>query len=80
MMLKLYSDGSISSLDEPLTNYEPAFSVKNPFNADRITLRYLTFVCLLPCLLINMIFRIAIIENANSESFLKNLAMQLTTV
>ncbi|KAM7424936.1 hypothetical protein ABFA07_023571 [Porites harrisoni] len=41
MLYKLYSQGFVRSLDEPVTNYQFDFSVKNPFNNAPITLRQL---------------------------------------
>ena len=40
MLYKLYSQGSVRSLDDPVTNYQFDFSVKNPFNNAPITLRW----------------------------------------
>ena len=40
MLYKLYSQGFVRSLDDPVTNYQFDFSVKNPFNNAPITLRW----------------------------------------
>jgi len=41
MLYKLHYDGSVRSLDDPVTSYQSDFSVKNPFNNAPITLREL---------------------------------------
>jgi len=40
MLYKLYSQGFVRSLDDPVTYYQFDFSVKNPFNNAPITLRW----------------------------------------
>ena len=39
LMFKLYEEGKISSIDDPLSKYAPNFVIKNPFTKDNITLR-----------------------------------------
>ena len=39
MMFKLYEEGKIASIDDPLSKYAPDFDIKNPFTNDSITLR-----------------------------------------
>lgn len=39
MMYKLYEEGKISSIDDPLITYAPSFDIKNPFTGESITLR-----------------------------------------
>ena len=39
LLYKLYEDGMIGSIDDPLSKYIPDFSIKNPFTTDNITLR-----------------------------------------
>ena len=39
LVYKLYEDGLIGSLDDPLKKYIPEFSIRNPFTKDDITLR-----------------------------------------
>ena len=39
LMFKLYEEGKISSIDDPLSKYAPNFDIKNPFTNDNITLR-----------------------------------------
>lgn len=38
-MYKLYEEGKISSIDDPLSKYAPGFDIKNPFTDEQITLR-----------------------------------------
>lgn len=39
LMYKLYEEGKISSIDDPLSKYAPNFAIKNPFTGENITLR-----------------------------------------
>ena len=39
LMYKLYEDGKISSIDDPLSKYAPNFAIKNPYTGEDITLR-----------------------------------------
>ncbi|XP_022802282.1 putative beta-lactamase-like 1 [Stylophora pistillata] len=39
LVYKLYEEGKISSIDDPLSKYAPNFSINNPFTGDNITLR-----------------------------------------
>lgn len=39
LMYKLYEEGKISSIDDPLSKYAPSFDIKNPFTGEAITLR-----------------------------------------
>ena len=39
LIYKLYEDGVIGSIDDPLSKYVPEFSIQNPFTRDNITLR-----------------------------------------
>ena len=39
LVFKLYEDGLISSLDDPLSKYAPDFHIDNPFTQQNITLR-----------------------------------------
>ncbi|KAL9960126.1 hypothetical protein ACROYT_G033535, partial [Oculina patagonica] len=39
LVYKLYEDGMIGSIDDPLSKYVPEFSIRNPFSRDNITLR-----------------------------------------
>lgn len=39
LLYKLYEDGVIRSIDDPLSDYIPEFSIRNPFTRDNITLR-----------------------------------------
>ena len=39
LMYKLYEEGVIGSVDDPLSKYIPEFSIQNPFTSDNITLR-----------------------------------------
>lgn len=41
LLFKLFEQGVISSVDDPLNKYVPDFSIKNPFSKDNITLRQL---------------------------------------
>ena len=38
-MYKLYEEGKIASIDDPLSKYAPDFAVKNPYTNENITLR-----------------------------------------
>ncbi|KAJ7370841.1 Putative beta-lactamase-like 1 [Desmophyllum pertusum] len=38
-MFKLYEEGKIASIDDPLSKYAPDFAIKNPYTNDNITLR-----------------------------------------
>ena len=39
LMYKLYEEGKISSIDDPLSKYAPNFAIKNPYTSEDITLR-----------------------------------------
>ena len=39
LMYKLYEEGKISSLDDPLSKYAPEFVIRNPYTNENITLR-----------------------------------------
>ena len=39
LMYKLYEEGKISSIDDPLSKYAPDFAIKNPYTNENITLR-----------------------------------------
>ncbi|KAJ7370844.1 Putative beta-lactamase-like 1 [Desmophyllum pertusum] len=39
LMFKLYEEGKIASIDDPLSKYAPDFTIKNPYTNDNITLR-----------------------------------------
>lgn len=39
MLYKLYNDGFVNSLDDPVTDYQNNFVVQNPFGSAPITLR-----------------------------------------
>ena len=39
MMYKLYEEGKVSSIDDPLSKYAPNFGIKNPYTNENITLR-----------------------------------------
>ena len=39
LVFKLYEEGKISSIDDPLSKYAPNLDIKNPFTKDNITLR-----------------------------------------
>ena len=39
LMYKLYEDGKISSIDDPLSKYAPDFAITNPYTNENITLR-----------------------------------------
>lgn len=39
MLYKLYEDGKISSIDDPLSKYAPDFAIVNPYTNENITLR-----------------------------------------
>lgn len=39
LMYKLYEEGKIDSIDDPLSKYAPNFAMKNPYSRDKITLR-----------------------------------------
>ena len=39
LMYKLYEEGKISSLDDPLSKYAPDFAIRNPYTNENITLR-----------------------------------------
>ena len=41
MLFKLFEEGVISSIDDPLNKYVPEFAIKNPFSKDDVTLRQL---------------------------------------
>ena len=41
LLFKLYEEGVISSVDDPLHKYVPDFAIKNPFSKDNVTLRQL---------------------------------------
>lgn len=41
LLFKLYEQGVISSVDDPLSKYVPEFSIRNPFSRDNVTLRQL---------------------------------------
>ena len=41
LLFKLFEQGVISSVDDPLNKYVPDFAIKNPFSKDNITLRQL---------------------------------------
>lgn len=41
LLFKLYEQGVISSVDDPLNKYVPDFAIKNPFSKDNVTLRQL---------------------------------------
>ena len=41
LLFKLYEEGVISSVDDPLNKYVPDFAIKNPFSKDNVTLRQL---------------------------------------
>lgn len=38
-MYKLYDEKLITSLDEPITNFDSDFKINNPFNNHNLTLR-----------------------------------------
>ena len=40
MLLKLVENGTINSIDDPISKYDPQFNVTNPFNSEHITFRY----------------------------------------
>eukprot|EP00794_Sanderia_malayensis_P003697 gene3697-4217_t len=42
MMQKLFEEDKITNLDDPVNKYLPEFSVKNPFNKEKVTLRQLS--------------------------------------
>ena len=39
LMYKLYEEGKISSIDDPLSKYAPNFAINNPYTNENITLR-----------------------------------------
>ncbi|XP_078342355.1 putative beta-lactamase-like 1 [Oculina patagonica] len=39
LVYKLYEEGKISSIDDPLSKYAPDFAIKNPYTNENITLR-----------------------------------------
>ena len=39
LMYKLYEEGKIASIDDPLSKYAPDFAIKNPYTNENITLR-----------------------------------------
>ena len=39
LLYKLYEEGKIASIDDPLSKYAPDFAIKNPFTNENITLR-----------------------------------------
>ena len=41
LLFKLYEQGIVSSVDDPLNKYVPEFGIKNPFGKDNVTLRQL---------------------------------------
>jgi len=41
LLFKLYEEGVISSVDDPLNKYVPDFAIKNPFSKNNVTLRQL---------------------------------------
>lgn len=41
LLFKLYEQGVISSVDDPLNKYIPEFTIKNPFSKDNVALRQL---------------------------------------
>ena len=49
-MYQLYDRGHIKSLDDPLTDYCPKFSMKNPYDLENVvTLRY-QYTCTHTCI------------------------------
>ena len=42
LVFKLFEEGKICSLDDPLNKYAPGFDIKNPFTNEDITLREIT--------------------------------------
>jgi len=47
MLYQMYERGMVKSLDDPLSNYCPGFSIRNPYDSSKITLRQMAAqVCL----------------------------------
>jgi len=45
MLFQLFDRGEVRSLDDPITDYCPSFSMRNPFDEDNvITLRCATWI------------------------------------
>ena len=49
MLHMLIADGTIKSIDDDVTKYEPLFDYKNPFNNKRITFRYNYMMLIVDC-------------------------------
>jgi len=39
VLYQMYEHGMVKSLDDPLSNYCPGFSIRNPYGSSNITLR-----------------------------------------